>query len=646
MAVVPMQKIRLYVHRNDTSDVLHAIQKLGAVEFSAVATPVAPSDDEYETSAIHHASSRLDFAVKFLSRFEEKKKGALRSAIEGDKLPASEKDIESIAADFHFNDSIDALQELEEKLNSAQAKQKEIAAEKTLLSAWIFIDTSLAGGLETTKTRMFLFQGKEDRISSFAESIAATPILHEVIRDNAGKVAVVALKDANEEILRLSRENDLESIELPKTNGTPKEAIAHLSNTEKEIADLVELYTNEIKQFLPLLPKLKVMSDYMFWNKSKHELINAASRTTSVRTFEGWCPKDTLSQIETSVSTITKDFAIEPLTPEEGEFPPVEIKNNWLLRPFEAVTRLYGLPTHKDLDPTAFLAGFFFVFFGFCLPDVGHGIILVVLALSLLFFFRVPKDMKPLITLLGVCGVGAIGAGILFGDYFGIEAKEISPVLENLRMFNPIESPITVLGLALGFGVIQIMFGVFLKIVAKAKQGELTAGLLEQVPWLSLFSAIIASVLATKSMIPGETQIYIWWIYASLIAIVLTAGHHEKGIVKKISHGLSGLYHGVGFLSDLLSYSRIFALGLAAGALTFAVNLIATLVNDMIPYVGFILMIIILLIGQTFTIAIGVLAGFIHSARLQFVEFFGKFIAGTGRKFSPFERKERYVVVE
>jgi V/A-type H+-transporting ATPase subunit I len=125
--------------------------------------------------------------------------------------------------------------------------------------------------------------------------------------------------------------------------------------------------------------------------------------------------------------------------------------------------------------------------------------------------------------------------------------------------------------------------------------------------------------------------------------IVITSARHGDGVIGKIISGVGGLYAGVGHFSDILSYSRLLALGLATSALAFAVNLITSMVVD-VPYVGFILAALIFIVGHLFTLAINTLGAFVHSARLQFVEFFGKFIGGTGRSFAPLQRSAQYIV--
>ena len=135
-------------------------------------------------------------------------------------------------------------------------------------------------------------------------------------------------------------------------------------------------------------------------------------------------------------------------------------------------------------------------------------------------------------------------------------------------------------------------------------------------------------------------------VYIAVGLLILTQGRREKTIVMKLLKGVLSLYDSVSFFSDILSYSRILALGLATSALAFAINLIATIAKDMIPVVGTAVMVVILIVGHVFNVGINVLGAFIHSARLQFVEFFGKFITASGRPFAPFRQRGRYITIK
>jgi V/A-type H+-transporting ATPase subunit I len=304
------------------------------------------------------------------------------------------------------------------------------------------------------------------------------------------------------------------------------------------------------------------------------------------------------------------------------------------------------MPGHKDLDPTLFLAGFFFLFFGLSLTDVGYGIFLMAVATMILTLFKVAPVVRTFAKLLLFMGLGSALVGLLFGGYLGIAPESLPSWLRAIQLFDPIGNPLPVFYLALGLGVFQVMVGMFLKIYSDARNGEMMNGILDQGPWLFVFFVAIAYLGVTTGylyIIATPDQL-INLIYVGLVLVVLASGRKGKTILEKVQSAALSLYASIGYFSDILSYSRLLALGLATTALAFAVNLIAEIVSGT-PVVGPVLAIVVLVIGHLFTLAVNTLGAFIHSARLQFVEFFGKFIAGTGREFKPLKRTAEHITI-
>ncbi len=191
------------------------------------------------------------------------------------------------------------------------------------------------------------------------------------------------------------------------------------------------------------------------------------------------------------------------------------------------------------------------------------------------------------------------------------------------------------------------MAGLIIKIYSDYKQGRIVDGVLDQGPWLFMFviGILYLAVVTGYTSILSTGQI-INLAYVGIAMIILSSGRKGQGVLGKVQSAAGALYSSIGYFSDILSYSRLLALGLATTALAFAVNLIAEIVSGSVPYLGPILGFIVLLIGHLFTLAVNTLGAFIHSARLQFVEFFGKFIEGTGKEFSPLSRTEKYVTIQ
>ena len=648
MAIVEMEKLKIYVHNSVKTDVFRVIQKMGVVHFVEIKDTENLERAEKKVFEFNYVSSRLDFAIEFLSRFEthSSKFEKIKKAIEGNKVFTTNKEVEDTANSFYFNDIVDRVQDIEEKINDTRAKIKDLRAEKTILSGWIKLNIPLGVPFKTKNTQTILLLGQQSEIDILSNTLRENKILFNVKDVAPEHFIFTILKENVEESFSIINSTEVERIELLKRRGTPAEEIERIDRAVIKNKSLQNTLEREAGSLTQHLPKLKMVGDRIFWKKEKHNLLSSAYRKNDILVFEGWCKKTQLTDLIKKITEETKLFTIEKIEPENDEAVPVEIQNKKLISPFEAVTRLYGLPGNKDIDPTPFLAGFFFIFFGLSLTDVGYGLFLFFTTSAFLFFFKIPKNVKPLIQLLMLGGISSFFVGLLFGGYFGINMEYMPVWLQSIQEFDPIANPLPVFYMALGFGVFQIMFGLVLKIARDAKNGALVSGLLDQGPWLALFLSLIFWGAVKIGFISDTYGVAIMAIYGALLFLVVTQGRKEKTFLKKIFKGVFSLYGSINYFSDILSYSRLLALGLATSALAFAVNLIATMVGDMVPYVGTVLMVVILIIGHLFNLAVNTLGAFIHSARLQFVEFFGKFITDNGKVFTPFKRDERYVVVE
>jgi len=647
MSIVKMEKLRLYVHKSVGTPVFRAIQKLGIIEFTEIKNKESLRQEEKNIFEFNYASSRLDFAIEFLTKWEDcgKKSERIRRSLEGNKVFTTNKEIDEIANTFYWNDIVNSTQDLEEKMNDADTKLKALSDEVLILEEWKELDIALSNPLETKTTKTVFLIGEKDKKDELLSALKKASVLANIQLIDQGHFILTFFKKNTDISIKKITEYGFEIKELPKRRGTPAEEIERMNRAIVKNEKLKQELKKEAVVLAKNLPKLKIIGDHIFWKKEKHNLLSSAYKKNEVLVFEGWCPKLHTTTIENKIAEKTKLFALEKIPPEEGEKPPVEIRNNVVIKPFEAITRLYGLPGSKDIDPTPFLAGFFFIFFGLSLTDVGYGFLLFITTATLLIFFKIPKDTKPIISLLMLGGISSFFIGMLFGGYLGVDIKYLPEWIQKIQKFDPIANPLPVFYLALTLGVIQIVFGLILKIVRDAKIGLIKEGLLDQGPWIALIFSLILFGASELGFILNSSSFPLWFVYGSLVSLVLTQGRKEDTIIKKFLMGVLSIYNSINFFSDILSYSRLLALGLATSALAFAVNLIAGMASG-VPYVGGILMVMILVVGHLFNLAVNLLGAFIHSARLQFVEFFGKFITDGGRSFNPFKREERYIVVQ
>lgn len=646
MALLEMKKIRVIAHGKESSEILEVMQKLGTVEL----IDVSETYPEYNLQKrekvafeFNYVSSRLDFAVEFLSKFQ--KQNFLKKALEGTREPVSQDEVNKIANTFYFNDLIEKVSDIESQISDTKQRIQKLEEEEEILSEWSNLEIPLGVRLQTETTESIFIRIKGNDKDNLISKISEAQIASNLFPVSDTNFVFTFFKSDKEPVLSLLSESGAEIIDLPKRRGTPAEELERIGRAKRKALKEIDFALKEAEKISKEhLPKLKILSDHFYWKKQKDDILTSAVGTENISIFEGWCPTIKLQKLKDELSKATTLFAIEEIELKEDENPPVEIENKGIFKPFETITRLYGMPGHKDIDPTAFLASFFFIFFGLCLTDVIYGIVVFALFALILLLYKIPKETKPLFTLLMLGGLSSIIVGFFFGGYAGIDVKLLPEWMRKFQLFDPIASPLNVFYLSLSMGVLQVMAGIAVKIIVEAKNKNLIGGILDSGPWLFLFSGMILFI-GSKFGVWESLPLFNYIIYASLGAIILTAGRKEKNIFKKGVMGVLGLYGSVGYFSDILSYSRLLALGLATSALAFSINLIALLAKDLIPYVGLILMVIILIIGHLFNLVINILGAFIHSARLQFVEFFGKFLAGSGRGFKPFRQEERNVVI-
>ncbi|NCN12070.1 hypothetical protein GW937_01990 [Candidatus Kaiserbacteria bacterium] len=650
MAVVSMQKVRLLVHSTDFDAALDIIQRAGALEFR----PTELSDTEKPQVLFPHAQllPRVQHALHFLAPYAPQVR-LWKTLREGSRIEVTESKITDQLDNADVVTAVvDDLERLQVEFADVEEKIRSLEEQYALLNEWKNLPITLRN-LKTTRTVTLLIKGHQaNEDHPLAQTVVAlceeqnTP--HIVTEVSAQKIALTIAHNSSLYANAKSALDDVDAEIVVPPLGIETPEIEFIAVSERLAAARSEfaLLVDQAEHFaITHYKALCVAVEVLTWQQERYAVANDAAATRYSIVLDGWLMVDQRAKIQATFKEKRLAAVFANLMPEEGEEPPVEIKNNALIQPFEAVTRLYGMPGYTDLDPTAYLAGFFFLYFGLCLTDVGYGLALVIASGFILLFTKVTKATRSFAKLLLFIGFATVLVGALFGGYFGINPALLPEPLQKLQKFDPIGNPLPVFYLALALGVFQVMVGMALKIYSEARNKRLLDGILDQGPWLIMFTLgilYVGTMTGYVQLLTTEQIGNLAWVAAALI--LLASGRNGKGIGGKIISAAAGLYAGVGHFSDILSYSRLLALGLATSALAFAVNLIASMVVD-IPYVGFIIATIILIIGHVFTLAINTLGAFVHSARLQFVEFFGKFISGTGKEFSPLARKETYVTI-
>lgn len=415
--------------------------------------------------------------------------------------------------------------------------------------------------------------------------------------------------------------------------------IAERRDIERQIFELGKKALDYFKYY----EVLKILYDVLENEIERAEADERFLKTDSTFILEGWMPTEEVKPTLEKLRADCPDVFVQTLAPEQKDDPPTLAVNKKAIEPYEQITNMSSPPKYRELDPTPVMAVFFFLFFGLMIGDAGYGLVLAAVGIALgasKRFFG--KGARMLLLLVGMGGISAVIWGAVFGGYFAVSFSE-----DISLWFNPLDEPIMFLALAIALGVVQLSVGYAIKFIKLCKDGKPFSAIFDAGSMLLLFGALgcLAAKLMLKSAPSGLTTAAIVLAATGGGLLIIFGGRNAKSIIGKIFGGFKEIYGLINIFSDILSYSRIFGLGLATVAIGMAFNTLGSMLFN-IPVVGYPIGIILLVPLHAFNILIGVLGAYVHNARLQFLEFYGKFYDGGGRLFVPFGSRARYTRIE
>lgn len=387
-----------------------------------------------------------------------------------------------------------------------------------------------------------------------------------------------------------------------------------------------------------------------------------------------WVDEERFDSIRSDVSALNAEAKVVEL-PSNIEENPIILKNLPIIRHFETVTKIMGYPQAGKIDPTLSIAIFFTLMFGLALSEAGYALVLIILTGLGLLNPRLKSGIRDIFTVVFIASISTLIVGALFGSWFGITPDIVDPAtasphmkflisiglipfLQQLQILNPMDSVIALMGFTIVLGIVHLLFGLTLNIVQAFNQKSFWDASLDSILWaLALIFGIFLLVInfrllgnGLKLLIDPLLYAYIAYIFVMIYLL----GREMKSIFAKFGKGAYDVFFGVvGYLSDILSYTRLVALGLATGIIAGVVGTLANLAGSGFVekggawlIIGYIIMIIIFIAGNIFNIALNVLGTYINVGRLHFVEFFSKFFQAGGRPLQVVTRSQEYSIIE
>ena len=625
--IIPMKKMVLIALREDEDALMRELQRQGCIEV------IPPDDNEGDLNA--DLFSGIDDKLKRLSDAEQiaapyRKKPSLLSP-----LPEVE---ESVLSDMSEREKgFDVAEKLHSLAEEAHNIQAEIAKREQLISQLTPLydfDIPLESFRGTAHTSVLFGKIPNEAVHELESEGLAFEI--SPCDKKSSYIVVYIYKDEKDESTELLQGLGYTAIAVPDMEGTAHDITARLNkeiyklnsdleeNREKtsEIAKETDSLLLSIDSINVEYDRLRVMADLL---KSEKAFILTA-----------WICEDDTEKAEEIIREKTDGaYYIEFSDPAEDDNPPTVVHNPQPFSPFESVTNMYSPPSYRGLDASPHMAPFYMLFFGMMLGDVGYGLLLFIGAMLLVKLKKPAEGMKKATEMFMWSGLATVICGFLFGSFFGMDidtvlgTKDVFPLI-----MDPMVSVTEMLILSFGLGLLHMIYGLCLKIYLCMKHGDVQAAIFDNLSWIFILLGGIGAVVIPKPY----SYIPLMMLILGLGLILIFGGREKKGIMK-IFGGLGSLYNITSWLSDTVSYARVFAIGLVGVSMGQVFNLLGGMVagagHGAVKIITVLFAAVILVALHLFSLFINTLSAFAHTSRLQYVEFFGKFYEAGGRVFSP-----------
>ena len=643
-----MKRIELIAPLTDSKQIIELLQRRGVVELCENSSEgleqmnVAAVMGEFEKFR-----STVDQALNILGKYAPEKASLTdmfggRDEIEKHEFGQKAADLEKI-----MNAAGEIIKN-HKMITEAQAEIIQLGIRSDLLEPWTALDVPMNfRGTSGTSAYIGSLQGSRtvDEIESQLPEGCCAEIVS--ISKEQTNLFILCSKEIAEEaencLRRLAFVPVSESAAM-----TPSEMIRKNTARRRELNKLIGNSEKAIAAMSEYRGMLKFGVDFLAMRKEKYEALSKLGITESTFVLEGYVPEKYFDSLKKEIEK-KHTAVISGFEPAEDEDVPVLLENGSFSSPVEGITKMYAMPSKTDVDPTPVMSFFYYLFFGMMLSDAGYGVVMVIGTMIALKKFKLENSMRKTLIMFRNCGISTIFWGALFGSWFGdivqivgreFFGKEIGSIA---LWFQPLDDPIKLLLYSFGLGILHLFLGVGVSFKMTWDDGRKLDAFLDTVPiYLTILGVapLAASILTEVPQILKTVGMYV--MIAGVVLLVLTAGRSSKSIFGKLFGGLYALYNtATGWLSDILSYSRLLALGLATGSIAGVINLIGTMPEN--KAVKLVLLIVVFIVGHTANLAINLLGAYVHTDRLQFVELFSKFYTGGGREFTPFAVNTKYI---
>ena len=635
MAIVKMKKFKLFALEKDRKSLLKELQKFSYVHFVKT-----KEDDEslkeielnQDMTIIKEKSQKVKWMLNYFSKLfpKETKKEIDESSIKETLFVL----VEQQASKYDFSNDYENLANISGEMDSNKEEIANLEIYRKELSKWLNIKESL-GNLKAFKTAKFFlgtvakknFEPLKDKLRNFEHTYI------EEISDESSQINIMLLTSNTEE---KELKNELKTYSFTETNfdfdTSFTDEYEKTKNREEELKKANEKLKEKVEKLLKLIPKLLIQKEYLDNALMRETVVSNFKATDTVNVIEGYIPLDMEEEFKKIVNKNSNKSNYLEITEvdKDDEEVPILLKNSGITGLFASITQMYALPKYNEIDPTAILSIFYWIFFGMMVADFAYGLILFILSGLALMIGKFDENKKKFLKFFFALSFSTMIWGLLYGSAFGDLIKLPTQVLDSSKDF------MSIFILSIIFGAIHLVIALGIKAYILIKNGHFMDVIYDVFLWYLTLTSLIILLLAGRFGLSEFTKnIFIACAVIGMLGIVVFGARDAKTLVGRIGGGLYSLYGITSYIGDFVSYLRLMALGLAGGFIASAINIIVKMLVSK-GILGIILGIVVFTLGQSFNIFLSFLSSYVHTSRLTYVEFFSKFYEGGGKAFKKF----------
>ncbi|HJB76606.1 V-type ATP synthase subunit I [uncultured Oscillibacter sp.] len=642
MAIVKMKRLRVIAMASCREELLRQLQRLGCVEIREPESAGADWSGLLERERSRLAETRAALADVNAALSAVKKYADVREGMFPQRQAVTQTEFLSGTAADRARAASARVSELVQTASQLQAEEGRLLAKQASLVPWKGLDMPLE--LTGTVHTAFLpgvCPAAAD-LGALRQALGETACeLLEISADKQQRYCLLVCHRAEEaQALDILRTRGFSAVSFQGLTGTPAENLRRLEGELQENRGRQAETADALRKSGADWDTLRLYADRLRSDTALEEGNENLLTDGTILFFEGWAPADRLQGVGALLDHL--GCAWEAEDPKADEYPdvPVRLRNNWFSRPLNMVTDMYALPVYGSLDPNPLMAPFFILFYGIMMADMGYGLLMLAMGLFL-WKKKVRGTMDYMGGLLVLCGISTFVVGALTGGFFGDFLSQLAKLIDPKStfalpyLFTPLTDTMAILIGSLVLGFVQILTGMVISFVKKARDGHIMDGIWDEGTWWVIFLGGGLAVLGI-----GNVAGYPAVLILGILMLIIGSSRNAKGF-GKVTSVFGAVYNGVtGYFSDIMSYSRLMALMLSGSIIASVFNQLGAVTGNVIAFV------IISALGNALNFALNLLGCYVHDLRLQCLEFFNRFYESGGKPFRPLAYQTNYVEIK